>query len=48
MGNMAQVAKLTRLYAKDGACSAGCHLGSIQQRSFMDRQILPQIAVLRA
>jgi heterodisulfide reductase subunit A len=47
MGNMVQVARVNEALCKGcGACSAGCLSGSIQQRSFMDRQILPQIAVL--
>ncbi len=47
MGNPVQVAQVNEALCKGcGACAAACFSGSIQQKSFMDRQILPQIAVL--
>ena len=47
MGNLAQAAEVNEALCKGcGACVAACFSGSIQQKSFMDRQILPQIAVL--
>jgi len=47
MGNIISVARVNDALCKGcGACVAGCLSGSIQQKSFMDRQILPQIAVL--
>ncbi len=47
MGNLAQAAEVNEALCKGcGACAAACFSGSIQQKSFMDRQILPQIAVL--
>ena len=47
MGHPVSVARVNEALCKGcGACAAGCLSGSIQQKSFMDRQILPQIAVL--
>ncbi|MFY9113910.1 MAG: CoB--CoM heterodisulfide reductase iron-sulfur subunit A family protein [Dethiobacteria bacterium] len=47
MGHMVKVARVNEALCKGcGACAAGCLSGSIQARSFMDRQILPQIAAL--
>ena len=47
MGNPVQVARVNEALCKGcGACAAACFSGSAQQKSFMDRQILPQIAVL--
>lgn len=47
MGNPVQVARVNEALCKGcGACAAACFSGSIQQKSFMDKQILPQIAVL--
>ncbi|NMB41252.1 MAG: CoB--CoM heterodisulfide reductase iron-sulfur subunit A family protein [Firmicutes bacterium] len=47
VGHMVSVAKVNEALCKGcGACTAACLSGSIQQRSFMDEQILPQIAVL--
>ncbi|MEW5921870.1 MAG: CoB--CoM heterodisulfide reductase iron-sulfur subunit A family protein [Bacillota bacterium] len=47
MGNPVQVARVNEALCKGcGACAAACFSGSVQQKSFMDRQILPQIAVL--
>lgn len=47
MGYQVQVARVNEALCKGcGACVAGCFSGSIQQKSFMDRQILPQLAVL--
>ena len=49
MGNMVQVGRVNEALCKGcGACAAGCFSGSIQQKSFKDLQILPQIAVLGA
>lgn len=46
-GYPVSVARVNEALCKGcGACVAGCLSGSIQQKSFMDRQILPQIAVL--
>ncbi len=46
-GNMVQVGRVNEALCKGcGACVAACLSGSIQARSFMDHQILPQIAVL--
>lgn len=46
-GHDALVARVNDALCKGcGACAAGCFSGSAQQKSFMDRQILPQIAVL--
>jgi heterodisulfide reductase subunit A len=47
MGHQVQVASVNEAVCKGcGACVAGCLSGSIQQKSFKDEQILPQIAVL--
>jgi heterodisulfide reductase subunit A len=47
MGHQVLVAKVNEALCKGcGACAAGCLSGSIQQKSFMDSQILQQIAVL--
>ena len=47
MGHQVSVARVNEALCKGcGACAAGCLSGSIQQKSFMDKQILPQIAVL--
>lgn len=47
MGHMVKVAKVNEALCKGcGACVGGCLSGSIQAKSFMDRQILPQIAAL--
>ncbi|MBS4023959.1 MAG: CoB--CoM heterodisulfide reductase iron-sulfur subunit A family protein [Dethiobacter sp.] len=47
MGNEVLVARVNEALCKGcGACAAGCLSGSIQQKSFMDSQILQQIAVL--
>ncbi len=47
MGHMVQVAKVNEALCKGcGACVAACFSGAIQAKSFRDRQILPQIAVL--
>ncbi len=47
MGNPVQVGRVNEALCKGcGACAAACFSGSAQQKSFMDRQILPQIAVL--
>jgi heterodisulfide reductase subunit A2 len=47
MGHPVQVARVNEALCKGcGACAAGCLSGSIQQKSFKDRQILPQIAAL--
>jgi len=46
-GHQVSVAQVNEALCKGcGACSAGCLSGSIQQKSFMDNQILPQIAAL--
>ncbi len=47
MGHMVQVAKVNEALCKGcGACVAACFSGAVQAKSFRDRQILPQIAVL--
>ncbi len=47
MGWPVQVARVNEALCKGcGACAAACLSGSIQQRSFRDTQILPQIEVL--
>ncbi len=47
MGWMREVARVNEALCKGcGACAAGCLSGAIQQRSFKDTQILPQIIVL--
>ena len=47
MGRTVNVARVNEALCKGcGACVAGCLSGSIQSRSFMDCQILPQIAAL--
>ena len=47
MGHTVQVAEVNPALCKGcGACVATCLSGSIQQKSFKDEQILPQIAVL--
>jgi heterodisulfide reductase subunit A len=46
-GHETLVARVNEALCKGcGACAAGCLSGSIQQRSFKDTQILPQIAAL--
>ncbi|MGI6308835.1 MAG: 4Fe-4S binding protein [Dethiobacteria bacterium] len=46
-GHEALVARVNDALCKGcGACAAGCFSGSAQQKSFMDSQILPQIAAL--
>jgi len=47
MGHIVSVARVNEALCKGcGACVAGCFSGSIQQKSFKDAQILPQLAVL--
>lgn len=47
MGRTVNVARVNEALCKGcGACVAGCLSGSVQSRSFMDCQILPQIAAL--
>jgi heterodisulfide reductase subunit A len=47
MGWMVNAARVNEALCKGcGACAAACLSGSIQQRSFRDTQILPQIEVL--
>lgn len=47
MGNMVKVARVNEALCKGcGSCAAACLSGAIQPKSFMDEQILPQIAVL--
>jgi heterodisulfide reductase subunit A2 len=47
MGWMVNVARVNEALCKGcGACAAGCLSGSVQQRSFRDFQLLPQIEVL--
>ena len=47
MGHEIPVARVNEALCKGcGACVAGCFSGSIQQKSFKDGQILPQLAVL--
>ncbi len=47
MGWIREVARVNEALCKGcGACAAGCLSGAIQQRSFKDQQILPQIIVL--
>ncbi|MBT9172997.1 MAG: Electron transport complex subunit RsxB [Syntrophomonadaceae bacterium] len=47
MGHEVNVARVNEALCKGcGACAAGCLSGSVQQKSFMDSQILPQIAAL--
>jgi heterodisulfide reductase subunit A len=47
MGHPVEVARVNEALCKGcGSCAAGCLSDSIQPRSFRDRQILPQIAVL--
>ncbi|NLC10758.1 MAG: CoB--CoM heterodisulfide reductase iron-sulfur subunit A family protein [Firmicutes bacterium] len=46
-GHKVTVARVNEALCKGcGACAAGCLSGSIQQKSFKDSQILPQIAAL--